>query len=127
MSSLHSTPDQVQTTKGYTDMKILKKTASILKNTSGESIIEVLVAFTLLSIMMVVFSQGLASASVSEVNAKKTRDSADQSMIDLQKKLASSTPKEGAEERNAISVGSDTIKSYRYEFNGNTYIVFYPG
>ena len=108
-------------------MKILKKTSSILKNTSGESIIEVLVAFTLLSIMMVVFSQGLASASVSEVNAKKTRDSADQSMIDLQRKLASSTPKEGAEERNAISVGSDTIKSYRYEFNGNTYIVFYPG
>ncbi len=127
MSSQHSTPDQVQTTRGYTDMKILKKTASILKNTSGESIIEVLVAFTLLSIMMVVFSQGLASASVSEVNAKKTRDSADQSMIDLQRKLASSTPKEGAEERNAISVGSDTIKSYRYEFNGNTYIVFYPG
>lgn len=127
MSSQHSTPDQVQTTRGYTDMKILKKTSSILKNTSGESIIEVLVAFTLLSIMMVVFSQGLASASVSEVNAKKTRDSADQSMIDLQRKLASSTPKEGAEERNAISVGSDTIKSYRYEFNGNTYIVFYPG
>ena len=127
MSSQHSTPDQVQTTRGYTDMKILKKTASILKNTSGESIIEVLVAFTLLSIMMVVFSQGLASASVSEVNAKKTRDSADQSMIDLQRKLASPTPKEGAEERNAISVGSDTIKSYRYEFNGNTYIVFYPG
>lgn len=127
MSSQHSTPDQVQTTRGYTDMKILKKTASILINTSGESIIEVLVAFTLLSIMMVVFSQGLASASVSEVNAKKTRDSADQSMIDLQRKLASSTPKEGAEERNAISVGSDTIKSYRYEFNGNTYIVFYPG
>ena len=108
-------------------MKILKKTASILKNTSGESIIEVLVAFTLLSIMMVVFSQGLASASVSEVNAKKTRDSADQSMIVLQRKLASSTPKEGAEERNAISVGSDTIKSYKYEVNGNTYIVFYPG
>ena len=127
MSSQHSTPDQVQTTRGYTDMKILKKTSSILKNTSGESIIEVLVAFTLLSIMMVVFSQGLASASVSEVNAKKTRDSADQSMIDLQRKLASPTPKEGAEERNAISVGSDTIKSYRYEFNGNTYIVFYPG
>ncbi len=108
-------------------MKMFKKTASILKNTSGESIIEVLVAFTLLSIMLVVFSQGLASASVSEMKAKQTRDSADQSMIDLQRKLASSTPKEGAEERNMITVGSDTVKSYKYEVNGNTYIVFYPG
>lgn len=108
-------------------MKMLKKTALILKNTSGESIVEVLVAFTLLSIMMVIFSQGLASASISEVNAKRTRDSADQSMIVLQRKLASSAPKEGAEERNMITVGSDTVKSYKYEINGNTYIVFYPG
>ena len=108
-------------------MNIIRKTASILRNTSGETIIEVLVAFTLLAIMLVVFSQGLASASLSEANAKQTRDSADQSMIDLQSKLASPNPKDGAEERGTIAVGTDTVKSYRYVVNGNSYIVFYPG
>lgn len=127
MSIPHSTQAQAQITRGYTDMKRINKTVSILKDTSGESIIEVLVAFILLSIMLVIFSQGLASASNSEVSAKQNRENADQSMIDLQRKLASSTPKEGAEERNIITVGSDTVKSYKYEVNGNTYIVFYSG
>lgn len=110
-------------------MKMIKKTVSILKDTSGESIVEVLVAFTLLSIMMVVFSQGLASASISEMNAKKNRGSADQSMITLQKKLASSTPKEGAQEKDTVSVQgtSDEIKSYLYEVDGNAYVVFFQG
>lgn len=110
-------------------MKMIKKTVSILKDTSGESIVEVLVAFTLLSIMMVVFSQGLASASISEMNAKKNRESADQSMNTLQKKLASSTPKEGAQEKDTVSIQgtSDEIKSYLYEVDGNTYVVFFQG
>lgn len=110
-------------------MKMIKKTVSILKDTSGESIVEVLVAFSLLSILMVLFSQGLTSASLSEMNAKKNRESADQSMITLQKKIASTNPKADAQERESISVQttSDSVKTYKYVIDGNTYIVFYPG
>ena len=110
-------------------MRIIKKTVSILKESSGESIVEVLVAFTLLSIMLVIFSQGLASAAVSEANAKNSRESADKSMINLQRILASSNPKADAQERESISVATttDSVKSYLYTIDGNTYIVFYPG
>ena len=50
--------------------------------------VEVLVAFTLLSIMLVVFSEGIAWASKSEVNATKSRRSADASMRKFQTELA---------------------------------------
>ena len=108
-------------------MRIIRKTTSILKETSGESIVEVLVAFILLSIMLVAFSQGVTAASISEINARQTRSSADKSMILLQKQLASPNPKQGAVEKTTISAGSASVKSYEYVIDGNTYIVFYPG
>ena len=113
-------------------MKKLRKIGMILKNTSGETMVEVIVAFTLLSIMMVVFSQGLASATTSEVNAKKNRDSADNSMIKLQQKLASEEPytAEGdsidIETGTNLSAGSGYVTPYTYTIDGNTYVVFSP-
>ena len=127
MSFQLSIQDQAQIIKGYTDMRRLRKTTSIFMDKSGESIVEVLVAFILLSIMLVAFSQGITSASISEINARQTRNSADKSMILLQKQLASPNPKEGAIEKTTISAGSDSVKSYEYVIDGNTYIVFYPG
>ena len=44
-------------------MKLIKKTSSIFGNNSGETMVEVLVAFTLLSIMLVAFSQGISWAT----------------------------------------------------------------
>ena len=40
-------------------MRRISKTGSILRDNSGETIVEVLVAFTLLSIIMLMFSQGI--------------------------------------------------------------------
>lgn len=116
-------------------MKRLNKLNSVLKDTSGETMVEVIVAFTLLTIMLVVFSQGLASATTSEVNAKNTRDNADQTMIKLQKHLASDNPTSDdttngidvTEDPTKIDVGDDgKITKYSYEVDGNVYIVFMP-
>ena len=59
---------------------------TILTDNKGESMAEVLVAFTLLSIMLVIFFQGIAWATKTEVNASNSRGRADQAMIDLQGK-----------------------------------------
>lgn len=113
-------------------MKLIKKTTGLLRDTSGETMVEVLVAFTLLSIMLLVFSQGLASATSSEVSAKKNRDNADNTMIELQKKLVSDTPTAGdgnitVDQKATFTVGTGTVKTYEYEVDGNTYVVFVPG
>ena len=113
-------------------MKMIKKTAKLLRDTSGETMVEVLVAFTLLTIVMLVFSQGLASATTSEVTAKNNRDNADNAMISLQKKLISSTPRTSGDgivvqQKDTYTAGTGTIDSYEYTVDGNTYIVFVPG
>lgn len=68
-------------------MKCISKT-NILRNNSGETMVEVLVAFTLLSIMLVMFAEGITWASKSEINALKSRQAADQAMMDVQSRLA---------------------------------------
>ena len=64
-------------------MKIVSKLHP--RDKRGETIIEVLVAFALLSIMLVLFSQGITAASKSDVKAMQTRTAADKAMLDLQK------------------------------------------
>ena len=112
-------------------MKKLKKIELILKDTSGETIIEVLVAFILLSIILLVFSQGLASATTAGANAKKNRDSSDSSMIKLQQKLVSTNPNASETDKNisvnqetSIILGTGSITAYTYTIDGNTYVVY---
>ena len=69
-------------------MKCLIKRGNLLLDNSGETMVEVLVAFTLLSIMLVVFAEGIAWATKSEVNASKSRRSADDSMKRCQTDIA---------------------------------------
>lgn len=112
-------------------MRIIKKSLCILKNNSGESIVEVLVAFTLLSVMMLVFAQGLSFAANSEARAVNSRKDADQSMITLQKKLSSASSTTSDENVNITSlnsfqVGDGEIVPYTYTVNGNSYTVFIP-
>ena len=112
-------------------MKKFMKTGMILKDTSGETMVEVLVAFALLSIIMLIFSQGLASATKSEMNAKQNRDSADNTMIKLQQKLASDTPYISGNgidvsEKTSLTAGDGAVKTYAYTVDGNTYVVFTP-
>ena len=76
-------------------MRCIIKKGHILDN-SGETIVEVMVAFTLLSIMLVMFSQGIAWAARqgiawaarSEMFATRTRQWSDRSMKDFQHSLA---------------------------------------
>ena len=65
-------------------MRLTDKTKAILKDNSGETLVEVMVAFTLLSIMLLIFSQGIAFASRSEASAADMRNDADTAMIALQ-------------------------------------------
>ena len=55
-----------------------------INDNRGETIVEVIVAFALLSIMLVLFSQGLAAASRSDMKAMETRAAADRAMLQLQ-------------------------------------------
>lgn len=66
-------------------MKIISKfNLRPLGDKRGETIVEVIVAFSLLTIMLLIFSQGLAFASRSDIQAMQTRDKADKAMMDLQ-------------------------------------------
>jgi len=70
-------------------MKMIKKCNSILIDNTGETIAEVVVAFAVLAIMMVLFAQGIAYASRTNVIADHNRNNADQTLIKLQDLLAS--------------------------------------
>ena len=100
-------------------MKLIRKTSLIIDN-SGETMVEVLVAFTLLSIMLVIFSQGIAWASKSEMNATKNRNNADTAMKDLQHALAANDPGNSG---TPVSVGDGTVTphTYTYIYDGAVY------
>lgn len=70
-------------------MRRINKTISVLRDNSGETIVEVLVAFTLLSIIILTFSQGVTFATKAEFKAEQNRKNADLAMLDFQTKLAS--------------------------------------
>lgn len=99
------------------------KTKRILRDNSGETIVEAVVAFALLSIMLVLFAQGLAWATNTELKASDNRKSADDSMYHLQKHLAT-TPKEQGNEKIKNGDVSIPIRRYVYEIDGNDYIVY---
>ncbi len=117
-------------------MKILKNSKSILINNSGESIAEVLVAFVLLTIIMVIFAQGLAFATNSQANAKESRDAADASMKALQSKLILSDAtvsgdgfvvNKNPDISNTSGINTYSVTPYTYTYtDGTTYVVFLP-
>ena len=120
--------------QGSINMKLINKTKGLFLNNSGETMVEVIVAFTLLSIMLVVFAQGLAWATKTEVNATTSRETADQAMGKLCSTLAGH-PTIGVTKSDEIlggpySVGNGTINCYEYTVvvNGErmTYRVFEP-
>lgn len=106
-------------------MKLISKTGRILKSNSGETIVEVLVAFTVLSIMLIVFAQGIAWATSTEFNASESRNAADQAMVALQDQLATeATPGDNA--RGKANCGVAGIDRCEYVVNGQTYVVYQP-
>ncbi|MBO4681500.1 MAG: hypothetical protein J5623_06310 [Clostridiales bacterium] len=85
--------------------------------------VEVLIAFTLLSIILLMFSQGIAFATKAEANATDNRNAADQAMASLQQKLAEGTDK-GIQVSPDVTIGSKTIVPYVYTENDYTYVVY---
>ncbi len=65
-------------------MKSINKRPLIIGNNSGETIAEVVVAFALLSIMLVILFQGMQNATKNLANANDHRKSSDIAMIQLQ-------------------------------------------
>ena len=111
-------------------MKLIRKTASILRDNSGETIVEVLVAFTVLSIMLLVFAEGLQMATNTEVRADQSRKSADAALADVQEKIANGTSFGYSQPSINVSSGegnSATIVPYTYTVDGNTFVVYKAG
>ena len=95
-------------------MKRMIKNAWVTKNKSGETMIEVLVAFTVLSMMLLLFSQGIAWATKSEVNASNSRSAADTAALALQEYLAKGSTTHATVTAGTPSTGSDGITSTVY-------------
>ena len=105
-------------------MKLIRKTSSIFGNNSGETMVEVLVAFTLLSIMLVIFSEGIAWATNSESRATQRRSGADLAMKTLQHDLAAGNPGQAG---NVESFGTGTITAHTYTYGEYQYTVYTGG
>ena len=100
--------------------RIINRIQEILKDNSGETIVEAVVAFALLSVMLVVFAQGLASATTAETIASDNRKKADDTMIALQEKLAT----ENVVREDGSPATPVSIRRYVYKVNGTNYIVY---
>ena len=68
-------------------MKIIAKTKAVLKEQKAETMVEVIVAFVVLSIVLVMFSQGLNYATTAEVYAIENGRACDKAVINLQRFL----------------------------------------
>ena len=103
-------------------MRRISKTGNILACNSGETIVEVLVAFTLLSIIMLIFSQGIAFATNAEYRANKNRENADEALRRVQYRLA-----QGERDETFLQIigkFADRVKIERYSENidGQEYV-----
>ena len=108
-------------------MRKLSKKTHILFDNSGETMVEVLVAFTVLSIMLLVFAEGLQMATRNTITADKSRDGADAAMATVQSKIAAGENFGHAEEEIALSSDGDDVTGivpYTYTENGYTFVVY---
>ena len=106
-------------------MKCIWKTNKGIKDNSGETMVEVLVAFTLLTILLVIFSHGIAMATKSEFNADKSRNGADEAMKNAQDYMAEDDA--GKPYDQVQGYFDDRIKrmSYSCTVDGQTYNYVY--
>ncbi|MBR4557402.1 MAG: hypothetical protein IKO15_07975 [Clostridiales bacterium] len=108
-------------------MKCKRKAFNTLKDNSGETIAEVLVAFILLTIMLLIYSQGIALATNSEMKADKSRTGADKAMKQVQDDIADNDESHRTENYR-VPVYLDTRiihKTYEFSVDGKTYSYVY--
>ena len=94
-------------------------------NKRGETMVEVIVAFTLLSIMLVIFSQGITFAARAENNAIRTRELADEAMQTFQNEKANNS---SAHAMVPVGVFGKTVYMQTYPViqgsESHTYVVY---
>ena len=108
---------------GSTDMRHIKK--DLKSNKHGETMVEVIVAFTLLALMLLIFSQGLAWAANFETTASKNRNDADSAMTALQRGLADGSLTADSTANVLINSDNNFVRK-TYKVNGILYVVYSP-
>ena len=99
-------------------MRIIRKHYNLISDNSGETIIEVVVAFTLLSIMLIMFSQGITFATNSNLDAQETRKKSDEAMKLLQyQKVSANRPVAGPIDSYADQSLEIDLKMYKQIYN----------
>lgn len=101
--------------------RIDKQMNNILRDNSGETLVEVLVAFTLLSIIMVTFSQGIAFATRTEARATKNRKNADMAMNRFQTRLAAGERDTAYDQIAGVFNDRIKVESMTVNVDGETY------
>lgn len=106
-------------------MKRIGKTYNVISDNSGETMVEVLVAFALLSILLIIFAQGIANATRTELNADKSRIGADVAMKNAQDYMAEDNS--GKPYDQVQGYFDDRVKrmSYTCTVDGQTYTYVY--
>lgn len=104
-------------------MKYIVKKGFRRSGKRGETMVEVIVAFTLLSIILVLFSQGIAWATKSEARASDNRRAADSAMESLQQDLAQGVKGNPRDEGRIIVKEAELIPEI-YSENGYMYVVY---
>lgn len=104
-------------------MKFIVKKGFRRSGRRGETMVEVIVAFTLLAIILVLFAQGIAWATKAEANASNTRNAADSAMESLQQDLAQGI-KGIVRDEGRIMVKEAELIPEVYNEKGYTYVVY---
>jgi type II secretory pathway pseudopilin PulG len=105
-------------------MKYRVKKGFRLSGKRGETMVEVLVAFVLLAIILVLFSQGIAWATRAEANASNSREAADSAMEALQHDIANGVPGESNPDARILVKDGVELIPYIYSKNGYKYVVY---
>lgn len=112
-------------------MKIVAKTKAILICTKAESMAEVIVAFLVLTIIMVLFANGMQFAARAESYATDNTKSYDKAMRELQRALAGETEDVGATKEKTEPVGLNgyegqlSLSLYSADLEGDEAVCYY--
>ncbi len=112
-------------------MKILSETKEILESNKAETMVEVIVAFLVLSIVMVLFAQGMRYATSAETFAVDNARACDEAMLRLQKTVTGNEDAAVRMSTENVALGnqSDMLKLSNYSVvltdGGDTNVFYY--
>ena len=105
-------------------MKKIRKNYQLIRDTKGETIVEVVIAFALLSIMMVMLTQSISYASRTDIRAGNIRKYNDQALTELQHRIATKTNTESPAPLQVFNGKAVSRLVYNIEVEGQTYTYY---